>query len=77
MKLVQPDPKPTTSFQTFQTEETKKEPFRLDQKKKFILAIAGSAFVLLIFIIIVAVVLSKSGMITNVTLIQNILTYFI
>ena len=61
MKLVQPDEKPKTAFQSFKIEETKKEPFRFDQKKKFISAIAGSALVLLIFIIVVAVILGKSG----------------
>ena len=60
-KLVNQDPKPSAPFQSFQLQEPKKEPFRFDQKKKFLVAIASSVLLLVIFIVAVVVSLSKSG----------------
>ena len=59
--LVKQDPKPSTPFQSFQLQESKKEPFRFDQKKKLLVAISSSALLLIIFIVAVAVSLAKSG----------------
>ena len=67
---MQPDVKPRAPYQTFKVQERSNEPFRFDQKKRFIAAIAGSIFILLIFIIVAIVALTKSG---DAKLIKNIL----
>ena len=59
--LVAPPTTQKAPYQKFNLTENKKEPFRFDQKKKFLAAIIGSALLLIIFIIVAIVSLSNSG----------------